>query len=373
MTLSVTWSQALAWRMERHFLSRIEDHSVEAVVGRLCGVQAQVASSAELAIRLRQDQSRGGEVAKALSDGRLVKTWAMRGTLHYLTAAEAGNYLAILASSRAWEAPIWERYFGVSPAQIEALRGIVRDSLGEEALTREELIEHVTRHRGYEHLGDALRSGWGTIFKPLAWQGDIVNGPARGGRVTFVRPEVASRDWVGLPNIEDAWRTAVLNYLGAYGPATIDHFSAWIARGTVKKRELRTRFAEMGDLLAEVDVEGETAYVPNDQLDDLASATASTQVRLLGGFDQWVLGPGTDDGHVTKEARRRLISKQSGWIAPVVIRGGVASGTWDVDGDAVTVSWFKEAGRPPTRDIDAEVKRLAMIFGRDLSAEFRAV
>ena len=165
MTVKVTWPQALAWRLHRHFLSPLGSVSVADVVSRLCGIQAQVASSAELAIRVRQTRSRAGEVAAALTDGRLVKTWAMRGTLHYLTPQDAGNYLAVLASSRVWEAAVWERYFGVSPAQIQALRGIVRDSLGDEAMTREELIEHVTRHRGYEHLGEA-RSQLALLDRP---------------------------------------------------------------------------------------------------------------------------------------------------------------------------------------------------------------
>ena len=239
-------------------------------------------------------------------------------------------------------------------------------------MTREELIEHVTRHRGYEHLGDALKSGWGTIFKPLAWQGDIVNGPTRGNRVTFVRPEVASREWAGLPDIDAAWPQAIRAYLGAYGPATIDHFSAWIARGTIKKRELRTRFAEMGDRLAVVDLEGEPAYLPSEFLDALRAAKPTTEVRLLGGFDQWVLGPGTDDGRVTPPKRRREVSKQSGWIAPVVLTGGVVTGTWEADAGTLTVTWFGEAGKPPVRALEREAERLAGIVGRQLSTKIVA-
>ena len=41
--------------MRRHLLDPIGRLSVPDVVGRLCGVQAQVASSAELAVRVRRD------------------------------------------------------------------------------------------------------------------------------------------------------------------------------------------------------------------------------------------------------------------------------------------------------------------------------
>jgi hypothetical protein len=46
-----------------------------------------VASSADLAIRLRQQSSQPAEIAAALAEGPLIKTWAMRGTLHLLVAA----------------------------------------------------------------------------------------------------------------------------------------------------------------------------------------------------------------------------------------------------------------------------------------------
>ena len=85
MPARVTWPQALAWRMRRQQLDPVGTLPVQQVVRRLCGVQAQVASSAELAVRVRRRTSKSGEVDRALANGRLIKTWAMRGTLHLLT------------------------------------------------------------------------------------------------------------------------------------------------------------------------------------------------------------------------------------------------------------------------------------------------
>ena len=93
---------------------------------RLCGVQAQVASSAELAVRVRRQTSQAGEVTRALARGTLIKTWAMRGTLHLLNPEDAGIYLSLLAAGRSWEAPSWQKWFGVGPKEIEALRDAAR-------------------------------------------------------------------------------------------------------------------------------------------------------------------------------------------------------------------------------------------------------
>ena len=91
--------------MRRHLLEPLATPPVVEVVRRLCGVQAQVAASAELAERLRREVSRPGEVGRALANGRLLKTWAMRGALHLLTPEDGGAFLALMAAGRSWERP----------------------------------------------------------------------------------------------------------------------------------------------------------------------------------------------------------------------------------------------------------------------------
>jgi hypothetical protein len=352
--------------MQRHLLDPVGSPPVADVVRRLCGVQAQVASSAELAVRVRRKTSRPGEVARALSDGRLIKTWAMRGALHLLTPEEAGAFLSLMASGRSWERPSWQRYFGVTVKQQELLRRAVREALDAKPLTRDELAVAVSAQRGLGHVGESLRSGWGTLLKPLAWQGDLCFGPSQGSRVTFIRPEAASSLWSGLPDPDEAARAVIVGYLRAYAPATSDAFGTWLAGGWFGKRKLRTWFSSLGDLLADVEVDGEPAHVLAEDLEELAATRPTTAVRLLPGFDQYVLGPGTADGHVVPAARRGAVSKQSGWISPVVVAGGVVCGTWELDAEEVRVAWFREAGRRPRKALGAEIERLSSILGRDL-------
>jgi hypothetical protein len=367
MAVKVTWQQALALRMQRHLLDPIGTLSVARVVRRLCGVQTQVASSAELAVRVRRQASRPGEVGRALSQGRLIKTWAMRGTLHLLTPEEGGAFLSLIAAGRPWARPSWQRYFGVTTEQMEVLRGAVRETLEGTVLTRDELVAAVIGRRGLAHVGEAIGSGWGTLLKPLAWQGDLCFGPSRGNRVTFMLPEAASSHWAGVPDPDEAAPAAIVAYLGAYGPATVDAFGNWLSGGWFGKHQLRIWFGALGDRLVEVELDGQPAHVLAEDLDELASSKPTTAVRLLPGFDQYVLGPGTGDGHVVPTARRASVSKQSGWISPVVVARGSVCGTWELDGERVRVAWFREAGRPPRKALDEEIARLSSILDRDLS------
>jgi len=364
--LKLTWRQALAWRLGRQLLDPVGSLPVEEVVRRLCGVQAQVASSAEFAIRVRRTDSSAGEVAQALADGGLIKTWANRGTLHLLTPEDGGAILSLVAAGRSWELPSWQRYFNITPKSIEQLRAATREVLADGGLTREELIDAVVRRPGLAHLEKELRSGWGTLLKPLAWQGDLVYGPSRGTRVTFMLPEQASKRWRRLPDADDAGPRVARAYLGAYGPATLDNFRSWLSRPS--RRQLRQWFEAAGDVV-EVDIEGTSAFVRAEDVDELAAAKRTDSVRLVGGFDQWVLGPGTADTNVIPPGRRAAVSKQSGWIAPLIIVGGVVGGTWELDGDVVRIGWFSEIKQPALARLESEVERVSVVVGRSLTAE----
>ena len=373
MAAKVTWRQALAWRMTRQLLDPIGDASVIDVVHELGAVQAQVASSAEMAIRLRRRTSRPGDVATALERGDLMKTWAMRGALHLISPKEGGAFLSVIAAGRSWERPSWQRYFGLTPQKMDRFRATVTEAMDGSTLSREEIVAAVAADPALASLADELRSGWGTLLKPLAWQGDLCFGPSQGNRVTFMRPDDASPQWAGLPDPDEATPIAIAAYLRAYGPAAPDAFGRWLAGGWFPRRRLKEAFAQMGDRITEVDVDGEPAFILSEDLDELAATRPTTVVRLLGGFDQYVLGPGTDDGHVTAPGRRWDVSRQSGWIAPVVIHRGVVVGTWKLDGNHVAVEWFVESGRIPRGALALEVSRVAKILDRDLGLEVQTV
>jgi hypothetical protein len=192
-------------------------------------------------------------------------------------------------------------------------------------------------------------------------------GPPREGHATFQRLDRNPR-WAGVPDLDEAGMRAVEAYFQAYGPATPAHVQYWLGAslGAGRKR-IQSWIAAFGERLAAVEIDGDTAYVLREHLDDLAATRASTSVRLLPGHDQWVLGPGTVDAHVTPPARRGLVSHQ----ANLVIRGGVVSGTWSLSDDQVVVAWFAEAGSPAREALAEEVARLAIILDRPLHSSIQ--
>jgi hypothetical protein len=358
---SVTWPQALAWRSQRHLLDPVGSESVAGVVRRLGAVLSMDESLAELAVRTRRTTSRPGELTKALADGTVIKAFAFRGSMHYLSPEDGGIYLALRSAGRQWELPSWVEYYRLAPADWPDFRAAVREALSVGPLTIPELGEALARHPAYRHLKPVFDEGAGTLIKPLTWQGDMSLGPQRDGQHTFQRLDTNPR-WQGIPGLDEAGPRAITAYVRTYGPATLDHIHYWLGNGlSAGRKRLDGWFSGLGERLVAVDVEGAVAYLVREDVDALEAAAPSAAVRFLPGHDQWVMGPGTTDVHVTPPSRRDLMTRK----ANPLILGGQVCGTWARKGDELLVTWLDERP-PPKAAIEQEALRLSGILGRDL-------
>lgn len=116
--MSLSWSRALAWRLRQQLLDPVGSDSVAGVVRRLGAVAAQRDAAAELSVRTRRARSGSGEVARALAEGRIIKTFAFRGATHLVTPEDGGIYLALRAASRMWELPSWQIFYEIGRAHV---------------------------------------------------------------------------------------------------------------------------------------------------------------------------------------------------------------------------------------------------------------
>jgi hypothetical protein len=363
--MTVTWGQALARRLERHLLDPVGTGSVADVVERLGAVAAWPDTTADLAIGLRRAVARPGDVERALDAGDVLQAYAFRGARHLMTTTSAGRYLALRASGRQWELPSWQEAYGLTPDDWPAFREAVRDAVADEPLTRQELRAAVGRKRRFRAGADGLVSGSDTLLKSLMWQGDLCFGRPRDGQATL-QALAHVPGWSGLPDLDDAGREAVLAHVATFGPVTPDDLHYWLGAGlSAGKRAIRGWLDDVADRLAEVDVEGATAFVPADEARSLERTTPSEVVRLLPAGDPWVMGVGTADRHVTPPARRALVTRG----AHTVLAGGVVAGTWTLRKGVVGVTWFTESGRPDHDRLRAETDRLAATTANGLTLE----
>jgi hypothetical protein len=373
---ALTWRQAAAWRLRRQCLApRAPAGSLLAVAARLCGLHAQVLSSAELTVWARVENLERGALARALWEDRtLIKTWAMRGTLHLLPADELPLWCAALGANRWYlRAAAWRKYFGITLEELGRLTGAVGAALEGRLLTRGELGREVGRLIGSAALGARLaQSSWGTILRPAAFTGRLCFGPSLGQRVRFTRPDTWLAEAGRTPgppvDPEAAPAEVTRRFLSAYGPATYHDLARWWAGGGVSTA--RQWIASLGGEAAQVDLDGAPAWMLAAHLREARELPPRRSVRLLPAFDQYVIGASRHAERLLPGNLRSRVYRPQGWISPVLLVNGRMDGVWrhEVKGSRVEVviEPFLETPAWVRRAAGREAERLAAFFGGKL-------
>jgi hypothetical protein len=356
--------------MRRHGLvERVPREHAFGVIDSICGLHAQLASSAELSLWARADGIARGAVDDALWNKRsLVKTWAMRGTLHVFRADDFPNWQAALSTYSHYLKGSWLRHFGVTRAELEAMIDGIAAALEKEPLTREELADEVARVTGIHKLGEKLRESWGAMLKPASFRGVLCFAPSSGKNVRFTRPDRWLRSWrPAKPG--DALASVTRRYLAAYGPASRDDYSRWWGHSPAVALRL---IKSLGDDVLEVSVEGTRLWMLAADAEEAAGAVPAGAVRLLPAFDPWVVGASRRlDAFIAPESRSRVY-RQQGWLSPVLLVDGSMAGVWkhELKGSRLTVELepFGKLGTSVKRIVEAEAEALARFFGAQLAA-----
>src|SRR3954453_3163676 len=163
----VTWRQVAALRLRRQpLVDPAPRAGLEDVVREHVGIQAQVMSCAELSLRARVRGLRRDDVRDALWRERsLVKTWAMRGTLHLVAADELPELVRALGTRLNWQSAVWLRYFKVTKDERISLQDAMGETLRAEPMTRQELADALASRLGDAAFAERVTSGWGTFLK----------------------------------------------------------------------------------------------------------------------------------------------------------------------------------------------------------------
>jgi hypothetical protein len=366
----LTWASVCAWRMGRQGLvQRAPADGWPGVVERICGLHAQVQSSAELTLWARVDDLDPGAVVTALwTDRTLVRTWAMRGTLHLLPAHELAMWVGAQGVVKPrYETASWRKAFGMTSAEAVAVLDAIRSALDGGALTRDELGDAVAELTGEPRLGEATRGSFGDVPKLAALRGDLCFAPPKGQKVRFTRPDRWLRpDWEPAP-ARAAMADVVRRHLAVYGPASRETFARWF--GMRSAAQAGKLIAALGDDVVPVSVAGWEAWMLDADADAAAAAEPGGDVALLPAFDQYVVAaPREESGVLAAEPRPRVYRPQ-GWLSPVLLVDGRIAGVWKHERSAgtlvVRIEAFDDPGAEVRAGAEAQAQRLLGYLGDD--------
>jgi hypothetical protein len=368
--LTVTPDQAIGRRLERLQLLRPSPDPIS-TASRIGGVHAQVASAATMIVGVRTEPFAPDQLDAALWRERsLVKTWGMRGTLHYFPAGELPSWVAAFRQ-RQWPpfTPAWERYHGVTPDDLRRITDAVGEVLPGRVLTREELAADIAEALDAPALAEKIRSGWGVMLKPAAAGGLLCFGPGRDRNVTFTDP----RSWLpdvswDDPDPDAAMRAVITRFLDTYGPATHEDFGRWWGTDAASARRL---FRQHADAMVVVDMAGRTAWLTPEGADEIADLPPAQGVMLLPGFDPYTVAPLSARAYAIPDGFVDRVSRTAGWISPVLVVDGMIRGTWSHERAADKVTVEVAAFAPVPKAVKAAAtecaRRYAALLGGDLT------
>jgi hypothetical protein len=337
------------------------------VVAAICGIQAQVMSSVELALWARIEGLTRADVRDALwKHRRLVKTWAMRGTLHVLRADDYLRWQRPLGAYAHHTKPGWFQRCGLTAKELDEIVAAIGRALGRRFLTRHELADEVTRVIGTSEIGDILRQGWGWMLKPAAFHGQLCFAPSVGANARFARPDVWLRR-APRPDARTGWIDLTRRFLAAYAPATRVDYSRWSGAPLAHADEM---LRSLGPGLTEINLAGAQAWVLTEDLDELLAADRSGSVRLLPAFDQYVIAASPHVQNLLFGGHRKDIFRPQGWISPVLLVDGRMDGIWSHQRNgrrlSVQIRPFVRMTRRVRDAVEVEAQRLAKFLDGEL-------
>jgi hypothetical protein len=330
------------------------------VVKWLGAVQAQDYLGALWAVGLRTKGTTEGDIVQAQARRTIVRTWPMRGTLHFVAAADARWMLKLLTprviagtASRYKQLELDQATFSRSE---EAL---VRALQGGKQLAREEMYRVLESAR----ISTAGQRGI-HILGRLAQEGLICFGARAGKQQTFVLLD----EWVPRSTKlerDEALAELTRRYLTGHGPATAQDLAWWSGLSAADARQ--------GIELAKAHLVQEN-YASQTYWLALSARSAQSTARrayLLPGFDEYLVGY-RDRSAVLDPAYARQTNDGGGMLSPTIVIDGKVAGTWKrtLQKDSVVIAphWFTAPKKSDQRALEIAAQEYGAFLG--LSARF---
>ncbi len=287
----------------------------------LTAAQAQDYPGAVTSIALRTGSRTRQIVEASLNAGEVVRSWPMRGTLHFVLAEDLPWMLSLTTERLLAGAASRRAALGLDMQIIEHARQLATDALAGGRQLRRDALLTIWDDAG---LLTVKQRSYHLIWY-LAQTGTLCYGPVRDGEQDIVLVD----DWVPnprRPEREEALGEWVLRYFHSHGPATVKDFAWWTK---LVVADVKTGLAVVRSQLERLEVNGIEHFMHPQTAALLDSCRSRAKgVFLLPGFDEYMLGYQDRGAALPAEFAQRIIPGNNGMFQPTVIADGKVIGTW---------------------------------------------
>jgi hypothetical protein len=288
-----------------------------AVVAWLGAVQAQDYLGALWAVGLRTRNAVEADVERALANGTIIRTWPMRGTLHFVAAADIRWMLELLTPRVvAGSAQRLHKRAGLDEATFTRSKKLFAAALqGGKRLTRNAMYKvleangiSTANYRGLHILGR------------LAQDGFICFGAREGKQQTFALLDEWAPPRSRMTRDESLAELAG-RYFTSRGPATLQDFAWWSGLTTA---DARAGLELAKPRLTQEIINGQTYWLASSVR---AAKNSSQTAHLLPAFDEYTVAY-KDRSAVLNPTYTKHANSGNGILYPTIVVDGQVVGTW---------------------------------------------
>ena len=338
-------------RLHNQLITRHSFEKPGDVVRWMGAVQAQDYRGGLWAVGLRVPDATEADVERAIAERNIVRTWPMRGTLHFVAPEDVRWMLELLTPRVVARSAGRHRQLGLDDATFSRSRRAV-----ERALRDGRRLPRTAAYRALEAAGIATTGQRGIhILGWLAQKGVVCFGPREGKQQTFVLLD----EWVPAARAlerDEALGELAERYFASHGPATLQDFTWWSGLTVADARSGLGMVASQ--FLHEV-VDGRTYWFSSS-----APAEKGARAHLLPVYDEYTVAY-KDRSAVLDPAYARQTG--NGIFSPIVVIDGWVAGTWKrtLDKQAVTVvpDLFTPPSKTESRALAAAAERYGAFLG----------
>jgi hypothetical protein len=310
-----------AARLAAQRIARRDQTDAAALVAWMGAMQAQDAAAARWAVALRLGGSPAGEAAirRALDQGAIVRTHAMRWTWQLVAPGDLHWMLPLLAPALLRRADRRFRELGLDEATFRRSRAALERALRDGAhLTRDQL-RAALEAAGVDTAGGRLSH----LLGRAELEGIMCSGAARGPAATFAlletrAPRPPSAPWPRAQALAELAR----RYFRSRGPATLADFAWWSG---LPPADARAALAAAAGALARETIGGRDAWRDPDA--GAAPARAVAAAYLAPPFDE-ILIAYKDRGALLAPAHTGRMNGGGGMLPGAVLLGGRVVASW---------------------------------------------
>jgi Winged helix DNA-binding domain len=324
------------------------------VVASLVAIQAQDYLSALWAIGLRLPNATELDIKQAIADRTIIRTWPMRGTLHFVAAADVRWMLELLTPRIIAGNAGRCRQLELDTAIFAQSRKLFLNALqGDNQLPRDEMYQLLERSR----ISTANQRGLHILWR-LAQEGVLCFASHAGKQPTFALLDEWGPKTKKLDH-DEALSELARRYFTSHGPATLQDFVWWSG---LKISDAKTGLEATSSKLAQETIDGKVYWMPQNGLDDIPNT-----VHLLPGFDEYLLGYKDRSASLDPRHAPKVIPGKNGIFMPTIVRSGRVVGTWKralkKNAVVVTTSFFGTPKKIETCACEDAAKRYGRFLG----------